>query len=196
MKKIFAWARNTFQGHKTIKLPNGVRITQFGRNAMHFTTQVYVPRKGYFCFQPPAYQNGKWWGWKAYRSPNATPWAATFAAGPGMRTSDKLAAPFRRELLGSWYSSDDDEVYKKLRAINRAVERLMGGRFSMDETEELRSGCSRLEEQVQMGMKDYVALLKIETALRRHELDELTQGDAIDAIAAAVNDWYSREDER
>lgn len=60
-------------------------LTVYGMNAMHFAWNLYTKRWGWICFRPTTYHFGSWWRWYFYVSPNATPWAATFKIGPGIR---------------------------------------------------------------------------------------------------------------
>lgn len=78
-------------------------ITIFGANAMHWTTQIKT-RWGYVCFRPTT----KGWPWKLYISPNATPWAAIFAIGPGIDRDDgdKAALRLSRLLRGLSFSTE------------------------------------------------------------------------------------------
>lgn len=74
------------------------RLTIYPRDsAMHGAIQLHVPHFGYVTFMP------NYWGksnWTLTISHNATPWAATFIAGPGASTTDKTAAHVRRALFG------------------------------------------------------------------------------------------------
>lgn len=81
-------------GHVSI----GRRIVIYGFNAMHVAVNIQTERWGYICFHPTVRCFGTWWPWYFYVSPNATPWAATFAAGPGFDGERRLVAVRRREL--------------------------------------------------------------------------------------------------
>lgn len=72
-------------GHVTVRL-FGFVITVFGFNAMHGAVEISRPSTGwgYLVFEPPMWCFGKWWHWKLFYSPNATPRNATFAIGPGL----------------------------------------------------------------------------------------------------------------
>lgn len=92
----------------------GRRVTIFGFNAMHVAINVWTRRWGYVCFHPTMRVFGRWWPWYFYVSPNATPWAATFAIGPGLERLDKHRAPIRRAKYGHNYSTDElasDEMH-------------------------------------------------------------------------------------
>jgi hypothetical protein len=65
-------------------------ITFFGYNAMMGAVNIRGTRWGYVCFRPTVYMFGRWHSWYFYVSPNATPWAATFAIGPGLSSAEKL----------------------------------------------------------------------------------------------------------
>jgi hypothetical protein len=72
-------------------------VVIFGFNAMHVAVEVWSRRlHAYICFHPSVYFYGRWWPWKFYISENATPWAATYAIGPGISREDKLKARNRR----------------------------------------------------------------------------------------------------
>lgn len=67
-------------------------------SAMHGALQVTTPW-GLLVVQPPA---GRW-RWLAYLSPNGTPWAATWAVGPGLTAGQKQRARVHRALWGHGY---------------------------------------------------------------------------------------------
>jgi len=74
-------------------------LTIYGFNAMHVAIDLWIkPWRCYICFHPTVYHM-RWWPWYFYISPNATPWAATFAIGPGVWERDKKRARRRRRLL-------------------------------------------------------------------------------------------------
>lgn len=81
-----------FGGHVSIG-----PVTIFGYNAMLFAINIWSKRlRKYICFRPVVRCYGRWWGWYFYVSPNATPWAATYAIGPGVSRKDKIRARIRR----------------------------------------------------------------------------------------------------
>lgn len=82
------------------------RLTVSGFNAMHVAFSFHTYRWGYLCFHPTVRMNGYWWRWYFYASPNGTPWASTFAIGPGLDPVDKASAPLRRLILGHNYNPD------------------------------------------------------------------------------------------
>jgi len=92
------WLEKHLGGHVSIKWP--LELTVYGHNAMHFSAMVHTRRWGYVCFHPTVKVYGRRWPWYFYVSPNATPWAATFAVGPGVHREEKERAPIRRKLLG------------------------------------------------------------------------------------------------
>lgn len=94
-----------FDGHINI----GKRITIYGNNAMHYAVNIWTKRFGYICFRPTT-GHGKW-RWYFFCSPNATPWAATFAIGPGLKMKDKKLATQRRRLFGHGF---DTELYNEI----------------------------------------------------------------------------------
>ena len=49
-----------------------VRITVYGRNAMHWGVTIKTKR-GYLCFRLPFTCFGKWWSLYLYHSPDGTP---------------------------------------------------------------------------------------------------------------------------
>jgi hypothetical protein len=105
------WLEKHLGGHITIK-----SLTIYGYNAMHFTVRIWTRRWGYVSFHPTVKVHGRWWRWKLWVSPNATPWAATFAVGPGVRREDKKYAPIRRKAFG--HNFDPEANYLRLRTIN------------------------------------------------------------------------------
>lgn len=60
---------------------------------------------GIFCVRGTA-------KWYLYLSPNGTPWASTFAAGPGVNREAKARAKVRRALWGHGYdcSANDPQI--------------------------------------------------------------------------------------
>jgi hypothetical protein len=78
----------------------GRRVTIYGFNAMHVQFEVVTRRWGHVCFHPSVRCFGAWWPWKFYVSPNGTPWASTFAVGPGLYDADRAGAILRRSRLG------------------------------------------------------------------------------------------------
>lgn len=108
MKKLLAhvirasreWTRKHMHGHKSIG-----RWTFYGDNAMHFAGHVWTRRWGYVCWRPTTFWvdgDGRIRAdrWYFYVSPNATPWAATYAAGPGFGRQTKREATGRRRRYG------------------------------------------------------------------------------------------------
>lgn len=91
-----------YHGHLSIG-----RVTIYGANAMHFAVNIRTRRWGYICFRPTTWyriRDGRkrWgkWSWYFYVSPNATPWASTFAIGPGISRDDKEGAKRRYAAYG------------------------------------------------------------------------------------------------
>ena len=103
-----------FGGHINI----GRRVTIYGFNAMHVAVNVRTKRWGYVCFHPTIRCFGKWWPWYFYVSPNGTPWAATYAIGPGFDGERELVA-IRRHELG--HNFDSDAERDRLHRINYGV---------------------------------------------------------------------------
>ena len=91
--------RRKLEGHITVYL-FGKRITVFGLNAMHVAVNISPTRWGYVCFHPPVWFFGHHWPWYFYVSPNATPWASTYAIGPGVDRTEKAEAKLRRLEFG------------------------------------------------------------------------------------------------
>lgn len=92
---MLAWLENS-------KLGNHFRLgslTVYGWNAMHVALSYYSKYFGYICFHPPGWLvgYGKHWPWYFYISPNATPWAAWIAFGPGIDREDKDKSEMRRK---------------------------------------------------------------------------------------------------
>lgn len=83
-------------------------VTIYGWNAMHLAVNIRGTRWGTICFHPTMYMFDTWWPWYFYVSPNSTPWASTFAIGPGVDRSDKAMATLRRYLFGhNFYPGED-----------------------------------------------------------------------------------------
>ncbi len=72
------WQDRLFEGHVSFRLFWLLPVTIYGANAMHWAVHVWF-RGAYWCFHPTTRTFGGYWPWKFYISPNATPWAATFA---------------------------------------------------------------------------------------------------------------------
>lgn len=100
-------------GHISFKL-FGRKVTIYGFNAMWLTIQVHTRRWGYVCFRPPTWHPK--FKWSFYVSPNATPWAATFAIGAGVGRDDKRRAPMRRVAFG--HNFNTEWHYPELCVIN------------------------------------------------------------------------------
>lgn len=105
-------AMKKFDGHINI----GKRITVYGDNAMHHAVNIWTKRFGYVCFRPTTGRGA--WKWYFFLSPNATPWAATYAVGPGLRNKDKELASIRKRLFG--HNFDTEARYNELYALNNA----------------------------------------------------------------------------
>jgi len=101
--KILSRVQKKFRGHVQIG-----KLTIYGFNAMHLTFQ-YSSGIGYICFHPPMYQNGCWWPWYFYISPNGTPWAATYAIGPGVDCEDKMKAKIRE-----FWGEDAESIIRRM----------------------------------------------------------------------------------
>lgn len=109
MSADFLWKRILFDGHR-----NCGPLTLYGYDtAMHFAVNLWVRWLGYVCWHPET----RWkhledgdepieWPWYFYISPNATPWASTFALGPGVEKKDRETARIRRRKFGFVYDTD------------------------------------------------------------------------------------------
>lgn len=106
MRRIMEWMQSKLSGHLSLSF-GALSLTVYGFNAMHVAVNLYTPRWGYLCLHPPMYHVGRWHPWYFYTSPNATPWASTFAVGPGVGWQDKQSARLRRVVLGWQFSADD-----------------------------------------------------------------------------------------
>ena len=84
------WQDRWFQGHVCLG-----PLTIFGANAMHWCVQLST-RWGRLCFHPTTRTFGGRWPWYLYLSRNATPWAASWAFGPGVDREDRAAIRLRR----------------------------------------------------------------------------------------------------
>lgn len=94
------------------------RVVIYGFNAMHVAINVGTYRWGYLCFHPPFKVFGHWWPWYFYISPNATPWASTYAIGPGVSKRDKALAAKRRRLFGDNF--DTTKNAEALQSLNQS----------------------------------------------------------------------------
>jgi len=108
------WLKKHLSGSISFKIAHWC-VVIFGFNAMHVAIHIWTKRWGYICFHPTVRCFGKWWRWYFYLSPNATPWAATFAIGPGIREEDKVRANLRQHVYGhnfptSQYSYDEIQL--------------------------------------------------------------------------------------
>lgn len=84
-------------------------VTVFGYNTMHWAINIRTIRWGIVCFRPSMITPfGDWWRWYFYVSPNGTPWAATFAIGPGLDRSDKFMSHVRRYCFGHNFDTDGE----------------------------------------------------------------------------------------
>jgi hypothetical protein len=95
LRVVDDWARSRLGGHINI---GGCRVVIYGNNAMHYAVNIRT-RSTYICFRPTVFSMGAWRGWYFYLSPNATPWAATLAMGPGVDRHDKREARARRRAM-------------------------------------------------------------------------------------------------
>lgn len=105
--------RKLIRGHLSIG-----PVTIYGRNAMHWAVDIRT-RRGTLCLRPTTWTFGVRWPWYLYLSPNATPWAATFAIGPGVAVAEKLLSPVRRALFGFRYDTDLLTTYQPYLEIKR-----------------------------------------------------------------------------
>ena len=107
---LYQYIPNLFQKYLGGHIDIGRKITIYGFNAMHVALDIYHKRYGHICFHPQLPQAffgiGKKWSWYFYISPNATPWASTFAIGPGNYKHDKKSAKLRKKLFGYIYNTD------------------------------------------------------------------------------------------
>lgn len=114
-EKLDQWLGKKLGGYVTFG-----PVTVYGFNAMHVEIDIYTKRFGSVCFHPDLRFLGQlapWmlrdFPWYFYVSPNSTPWAATFAIGPGVERSEKLDA-FRRWIMwGHNYRDQDPQVEKE-----------------------------------------------------------------------------------
>jgi hypothetical protein len=72
------WQDRVFEGHVSFRFLWFLPITIYGANAMHWSINAWF-LGAYWCFHPTTRTFGGRWLWYFYISPNATPWAATFA---------------------------------------------------------------------------------------------------------------------
>jgi hypothetical protein len=112
LDKCDRWLEKHLGEHFTVG-----QLTVYGWNAMHVAVNYRTKRWGYICFHPPLYWCGRWWPWYFYLSPNATPWAATFAVGPGVDPENRRKAAARRRLFGHGF--DTEEHRESLYTLNQ-----------------------------------------------------------------------------
>lgn len=120
-------------GHVSI----GKLTVYYGNNAMHWAWSLWTRRWGFICFRPTTFyrlpmdvqrRKGKRfgsWPWYFYVSPNATPWAATFAIGPGIPDDEKKAAARRRKTLGHRFNAEGMS-YEEIRDAGSPAPGAMG----------------------------------------------------------------------
>jgi len=107
--KLDDWLQRKLGGHVSLG-----PVTVYGFNAMHVAINVWTKKWGYVCFHPDLrflgrfapWMLGKEWPWHFYASKNATPWASTFAIGPGIEHDEKINAVRRWAMWGHNYSDD------------------------------------------------------------------------------------------
>lgn len=90
-------------------------LTMYGLNtAMHGALSYWTRRFGYVCFKPTSWTRSRGWRrWYFYVSPNHTPWASTFAIGPGVSRRDKAGSVRRRRLWGHRFDTDLHDAIKE-----------------------------------------------------------------------------------
>lgn len=110
---LYDWPIKHLNGHVSFRL-FGRRVTFYGFNAMWLTLQIHTRRWGYVCFRLPSWHPKM--KWKFYVSPNGTPWACTFAIGPGHERGERERARTRRMLFG--HNFDTDEYRYDLAIVN------------------------------------------------------------------------------
>lgn len=94
------------------------RLTVYGFNAMHVAIN-WRGKQNYWCFHPPIWWFGRKWPWYFYVSPNATPWAAIYAVGPGVSEIDKGRALQRMRLTASTRLLDEEEMTEIIQLCER-----------------------------------------------------------------------------
>ena len=84
-------------------------VTIYGYNAMRWAINVKTQKFGSICFRPTTVSLwGDWHRWYFFVSPNGTPWASTYAIGPGIDKDDKFMASIRRYSFGHNFNTDGD----------------------------------------------------------------------------------------
>ena len=117
-EEAMTFLEKNLSGHITVRIL-GLTITIFGFNAMRGAWEISGVNWGYLVIAPPFYYAGRWNKWKIYYSPNATPWAATFAIGPGLDEKTKLLARVHAYKFGN--KLQPYEAYEKIAdAVGRA----------------------------------------------------------------------------
>jgi hypothetical protein len=114
LSRFDRWLERHFGGYVTVG-----RLTVYGWNAMYVAFDYRTRCWGYVCFHPPLYWCGQWWPWYFYLSPNATPWASTFALGPTFSVEDRRRAAMRRRKFGHGF--DTEKHREELYALNAEV---------------------------------------------------------------------------
>lgn len=97
------------------------KMTVYGHNAMHWGITIRTKKHGYICFRlpfPTFHSNRPTFKpLYLYFSPNATPWASTFAiAKDKTLDGDFSKSILRKKYLG--HNFNTDKYYGKLRQIN------------------------------------------------------------------------------
>lgn len=114
------WTERYLGGHISFYIFSW-RIVIFGFNAMHVAINISTRKFGYICFHPPMRCFGRWWPWYFYISPNATPWASTFAIGPEIGRVEGEMSKLRRVRFG--HNFDCDHHYDEMMEIKDRMDK-------------------------------------------------------------------------
>ena len=134
------------------------RLTVYGFNAMHIAIN-WRGKQNCWCFHPPVRWFGRKWPWYFYVSPNATPWAALYAVGPGVDESEKTRAHQRMRLVASTRLLYEEEIAD----VTQFCERLGNEKLECseagpvgDEVDEILRITGRDPDKVAAGMQAFV----------------------------------------
>jgi len=127
LEQIKKWSNQKMKGYITVG-----PVTVYGINAMHIAVNVQTKRWGFVCFHPSLRFLGKYapwmlgenFPWYFYLSPNAAPWASTFAIGPGIDLDTKIDALRRYTAFGHGFDVDAVDVQAESAVFWKYLDRL------------------------------------------------------------------------
>lgn len=142
--EILERIKKKLEGHVTVG-----PVTIYGLNAMHVAVNIKTKRWGYICFHPSLRFLGKhapWilgenWPWYFHISPNATPWASTFAIGPGIDKDTKIDAIRRWAAWGHGYDVECIDVQAEAEVFWKYLNRLKEAKQTVEDEGDECTGC-------------------------------------------------------